>query len=317
VAYASSLDCIGPLARSVEDASAVLSVIAGVDPWDSTSAPVVVPPYQPVVNNSLEGLRIGLPREYFGEGLDSGVLDKIEQSVAWLKEAGATVVDVSLPHTEYGIATYYILATAEASSNLARYDGIRYGFRASDTAVRQGMHDNLERLDELIADAQCSGDEDTRIALSSEREEIGSLLEGLYSETRSEGFGAEVKRRILLGTYVLSSGYYDAYYKKAQQVRALIRRDFDAVFEEVDVVLTPATPTPAFPIGSKIDDPLEMYLSDIYTVTANLAGIPGLVVPIGNHALPPHLPVGVQLLGPHFREDLLFQVGNLIERMQA
>jgi aspartyl-tRNA(Asn)/glutamyl-tRNA(Gln) amidotransferase subunit A len=213
-----------------------------------------------------------LPREYFeAGGIDDAVVENVRDAVAELERCGAEVVDISLPHTEYAVSTYYLIATAEASSNLARYDGARYGHRAE-----------------------------------------AESLEQMYERTRAEGFGDEVKRRIMLGTYVLSSGYYDAYYAKAQRVRTLIRNDFDQVFDEVDVLLTPATPTPAFKLGEKIGDPLAMYLNDIYTVTANLAGVPGLVVPIGTHPDAPNLPVGMQLLGRHFDEAHLLQVGDAV-----
>ena len=287
VAYASSFDCMGPLTHSVEDAAALLEVMAGVDPWDSTSAPEPVPDYRAAIGRSVEGLRVGLPGEYYTDGLDDGVREHVGRAAAALEAAGAELRPISLPHTRYGIATYYILATAEASSNLARYDGVRYGHRADLDAVRRAH-----------ADA----------------DDGEALLERFYSQTRAEGFGPEVKRRIMLGTYVLSAGYYDAYYRKAQQVRALIRRDFERAWEQVDVLLTPATPAPAFKIGEKTADPLEMYLSDIYTVTANLAGIPGLVVPVGRHTAPPHLPVGVQLLGAPFSEEMLFRVGDAVMR---
>ena len=284
VAYASSFDCVGPFANSVDDVARVLGAMAGVDPWDSTSAPVDVPDYRASMTGSVEGLRIGLPREYFAEGLDLEIRTILDRRIAQLQDAGADVREVSLPHTAYGISTYYVLATAEASSNLARYDGVRYGFRAS------------------IGDGETLRGEDD-----------ASALERMYVRSRTEGFGDEVKRRIMLGTYVLSSGYYDAYYGKAQRVRTLIRRDFDRVFKEVDVLLTPSTPTPAFELGSKMSDPLEMYLADVYTVSANLAGIPGLVVPAGVHP-EGGLPVGVQLLGRHFEEAVLFRVGDVVHR---
>lgn len=314
VAYASSLDCIGPLARSVDDAALLLQVIAGNDPWDSTSAPVSVAPEEFLKGESVEGLRIGLPMEYFDKRLDAGIRERVDRSVERLEAQGASCKSVSLPHTTYGVATYYILATAEASSNLARYDGIRYGYRAAEEDIRDGLLQTEERLSRLIAEAEEAGEHERLERLVVEKEEAAGLLEGLYCETRTRGFGEEVKRRIMLGTYVLSSGYYEAYYRKAQQVRSLVRNDFDMVFEEVDVVITPAAPTPAFRLGSRLEDPLEMYLSDIYTVTANLAGIPGLVVPVGKHPASPHLPVGVQVLGTHFDERTLFRVGRALER---
>ncbi len=276
VAYASSFDCVGPMANGVGDVAAALSVMAGRDPGDATSAPVAVPDYGEDPTRSIDGLRVGIPSEFVGEGLDPEIRSRLDDAVEALRSAGAAVSEVTLPHTDYGIATYYILATAEASSNLARYDGVRYGYRARE--------DRSES-------------------------QPGGLVE-MYARSRTEGFGAEVKRRIMLGTYVLSSGYYDAYYGRAQRVRTLIRRDFDNAFSEVDVLLTPATPTTAFEIGSKVDDPLAMYLSDIYTVTANLAGIPGLVVPAGrSHA---GLPVGLQLLGRHFDEGTVFAAGRFV-----
>jgi aspartyl-tRNA(Asn)/glutamyl-tRNA(Gln) amidotransferase subunit A len=274
VAYASSFDTIGPFATGLGDLAAVFGVLAGRDEKDNTSADVEVPDYSQALDSGVQGLRIGLPREYFGEGLDPETGARVREGVARLEEAGATVKEVSLPHTSYGIATYYILTTAEASSNLARFDGVRYGHRTAEK-VPTGQN----------------------------------ALQHLYTRSRSEGFGDEVKTRIMLGTYVLSSGYYDAYYAKAQRVRTLIRQDFDRVFEEVDMIAGPATPGPAFPAGSRTEDPLAMYLSDIYTVTANLAGIPGLVVPAG--ATASGLPVGLQLLGPSFSEKELLRAGRV------
>ncbi|ARA93369.1 aspartyl/glutamyl-tRNA amidotransferase subunit A [Rhodothermaceae bacterium RA] len=290
VAYASSFDCIGPFAHSVEDVAWLMEVLAGQDPADATSAPVPVPAYREVLGGSLHGLRIGLPREYFGEGLDADIRRVLEEVVGKLEAQGAEIKELSMPHTDYGIATYYVLTTAEASSNLSRYDGVRYGYRA-----------DLDEIRAAIAEARARGEAEQ------------SVLRELYVESRTDGFGEEVKRRIMLGTYVLSSGYYEAYYAKAQRVRTLIRSDFDRAFEEVDVLLTPATPTPPFPLGSKTDNPLEMYLSDIYTVTANLAGVPGLVVPVGEH--PSGFPVGLQLLGRHFDEALLLQVGDAVMKL--
>lgn len=291
VAFASSFDTIGPFGRRVEDVALMLNAMAGRDRWDSTSAPVEVPDFTKALIGDVRGIRIGLPKEYFADGLDDGMRRMIDERVHFLEGAGAEIKDVSLPHTEYGVATYYVLATAEASSNLSRYDGIRYGHRAE---IRDGRR---------AADAAPGGE--------------SSALEALYTDSRTEGFGEEVKRRIMLGTYVLSSGYYDAYYDKGRRVRTLIRNDFDAAFKEVDLLVTPATPSPGFKIGSKVDDPLGMYLGDIYTVNANLAGIPGLVVPIGPHPDEPHLPVGMQLLGRHFDEALLLQVGDVLQRQSA
>ncbi|NNE71313.1 MAG: Asp-tRNA(Asn)/Glu-tRNA(Gln) amidotransferase subunit GatA [Rhodothermales bacterium] len=269
VAYASSFDSIGPFAAGLGDLAAVLQVLAGHDPQDNTSADVPVPDFGGALTGSVEGLRVGLPKEYFDPSLDPEIAGPVQESVDRLQEAGAVPVEISLPHTRYGIAAYYVLTTAEASSNLARYDGARYGHRAENPTD----------------------------------------LQDLYVRSRTEGFGTEVKRRIMLGTYVLSSGYYDAYYAKAQRVRTLIRGDFDAAFKEVDLIATPATPGPAFRAGSHADDPLSMYLSDIYTVTANLAGIPGLVVPAGE--TPKGLPVGIQLLGPAFSEAELLRAGSV------
>ena len=273
VAFASSLDQIGPIGRSVEDVALLLSVIAGEDAHDSTSAPEAVPDYLEAINKPPEDLSIGIPKEFYGEGLDEEVRECINGQIERLRSQGYSVKEVSLPLTEYAIATYYIIATAEASSNLARYDGVRYGLR----------------------------------------DKSASELREMYFRTRDEGFGREVKRRIMLGTYVLSAGYYEAYYKKAQQVRRLIRQQYEQVFREVDVLLTPTTPTPAFFIGEKVDDPLQMYLSDIFTVTANLAGICGLSIPAGETQN--GLPIGVQLLADAFREENLFRMGAALEKM--
>ena len=273
VAFASSFDCVGPLANSVEDVALILEIMAGIDARDATSAPVPVPRYVDALTGSVRGLRIGIPTDYYAEGLDPAIHRMIDALLERLRSAGARVSSVAMPHTEYGIATYYILATAEASSNLARYDGVRYGYRMPPGAAQ----------------------EDVR---------------RMYSMARTGGFGQEVKRRIMLGTYVLSSGYYDAYYGKAQRVRSLIRQDFDRAFEQVDLLLTPVTPFPGFKLGSMSEDPLQMYLSDIYTVTANLAGAPGLVVPIGAH--PGGLPVGLQLLARPFDEARLLCAGDAV-----
>jgi aspartyl-tRNA(Asn)/glutamyl-tRNA(Gln) amidotransferase subunit A len=271
VAFASSFDSIGPFALTTRDCAHVLNVIAGHDEHDSTSARVPVPDFTASLNKDIQGLRVGIPREYFGEGLDPDVRSAVEKSIDTLRQGGATVEEVSLPHTEYTIATYYILATAEASSNLARYDGARYGFRAKH--VRD--------------------------------------LAGMYTSSRSEGFGSEVKRRIMLGTYVLSAGYYDAYYRKGQKVRRLIQQDFLDAFKKVDCLITPTAPTTAFKAGEKVDDPLKMYLSDIYTTSANLAGIPGISVPYGKDRL--GLPIGVQILGRQFDEVTILKVADFLE----
>ena len=268
VAFGSSLDQIGVFARQASDAAAVLQVIAGRDTHDATTAEVTVPDYSAELNQDVRGLRIGVSRALLGDGLNAEVRAAIERSIEVYRELGTEIVDVDLPHAKYAIAVYYIIATAEASSNLARYDGVRYGFRAKDAPA----------------------------------------LRNMYRRTRDEGFGAEVKRRIMLGTYVLSAGYYDAYYLKAQKVRTLLRQDFAAAFANCDAVLTPTTPTPAFLFGEKVDDPLAMYLNDIYTVTANLAGVPGISVPCGLSA--DGLPIGLQLLGPYWSEARLLQLAH-------
>lgn len=272
VAFASSLDNIGVFGQTVRDVAAVTRVIAGRDPHDSTSADVPVPDYAAEMESTIKGARIGVPRSLFGEGLDADVRSTVEAAIEAYRELGAEIVEIELPHSKYCIAVYYIIATAEASSNLARFDGVRYGFRA---------------------------------------EEANTLRE-MYRRTRDEGFGPEVKRRIMLGTYVLSSGYYDAYYRRAQQVRSLIKRDFHQAFERCDVIATPTTPTPAFLLGEKVDDPLAMYLNDIYTCTANLAGVPGISIPCGLSS--ESLPVGLQLIGPHWSEAKLFQLAHAYEK---
>lgn len=271
VAFASSLDSIGIFGLTALDAARVLSVIAGRDEFDSTSAEVPVPDYEATINNDIIGKVIGVPRELFGEGLDSEVRSAVEKSIDNFRSLGAEIVDVELPYAKYGIAVYYIIATAEASSNLARYDGVRYGFRA------EGSH---------------------------------SLRE-MYMKTREEGFGAEVKRRIMLGTYVLSSGYYDAYYSKAQKVRALVKADYEKAFTRCDAILTPTSPSTAFKIGERSDDPLAMYLSDIYTVSANLAGVPAVSIPCGLSC--DGLPIGTQLIGSFWSEDKLLNLANVYE----
>jgi len=273
IAFASSLDQIGPFARRVADCAATFEAMAGHDPRDSTSLPQPAPKVCDRLDGDVAGLTIGLPEEYFVEsGVEPGVLARVRDAIAVLEKAGARFVPVTLPHTAHTIATYYLIATAEASSNLARFDGVRYGRRAKDAAD----------------------------------------LQDLYRRSRSEGFGAEVKRRILLGTYVLSAGYYDAYYGKAQRVRTLIRRDFDAAFERCDVILTPTAPETAFRLGEKSGDPLAMYLSDVYTVSANLAGLPALSLPCG---LSEGLPVGLQLLGKPMDELGVLRVGDAFERL--
>lgn len=275
VAFASSLDQIGPFTRDTEDMALALNVICGHDPLDSTSASLALPDLSAACRADVAGLRIGLPKEYFTDALGAEMREKVEEAVRALEGQGAEIVEVSLPHTGYAVATYYIICTAEASANLARFDGVRYGRRAQD--VR-----------------------DTR---------------EMYVKTKSEGFGPEVQRRILLGTYVLSSGYYDAYYLKAQKVRNLIRHDFQAAFEQCDVIATPTAPTAAFKFGEKTADPLEMYLSDIYTISANLAGIPGLSIPCGLTAS--GLPAGLQLLAKPFDEETLIRTAYTYERCRG
>ena len=270
IAFASSLDRIGPLATSVRDAAAVLGVIAGRDPNDSTAAAVSVPDYLAGLQQPVKGLRIGIPKEYFAEGMDPAVRQKVEAGVELLKRLGCQPVELRMPHTDYAIATYYLIATAEASSNLARYDGVRYGLRIA-----------------------------------------GSTLLEMYKKTRGRGFGSEVKRRIMLGTYALSAGYYDAYYLKAQRVRTLVARDFGEAFSRVDAIITPTSPVPAFRLGERTAEPLQMYLADIYTVTGSLAGVPGISVPCGK--TPAGLPVGLQILGPRFGEASVLQIAQAFE----
>jgi aspartyl-tRNA(Asn)/glutamyl-tRNA(Gln) amidotransferase subunit A len=272
IAFASSLDRIGPLTNTVKDAALVLRTIAGRDPMDSTSADMPVPDYFSELEKPVRGLKLGVPKEYFGEGLDDDVRKAVEAAIHELAKLGCEIVPISLPHTKYAIPTYYIVATAEASSNLARFDGVRYGFRASD---------------------------------------VHSLSE-MYRRSRDQGFGAEVKRRIILGTYALSAGYYDAYYLKAQKVRTLLAQDFAAAFKKVDAIVTPTSPTAAFKLGERVDDPLAMYLADIFTVTANLAGICGVSIPCGETK--EKLPIGLQILGKHFDEATILRVGHAFEQ---
>jgi aspartyl-tRNA(Asn)/glutamyl-tRNA(Gln) amidotransferase subunit A len=272
IAFASSLDHIGPFGKTVKDTAQVLGIIAGRDPMDSTSAEVPVPNYVAELDKGVKGMRIGVPREYFSEGLDGEVRAAVEAAIQKMAALGCEVLPVSLPHTEYAIPTYYIIATAEASANLARFDGVRYGFRA------QGARS----------------------------------LSDMYRRTRDGGFGAEVKRRIMLGTYALSAGYYDAYYRKAQQVRTLLTRDFEEACQKVDAIVTPTSPTAAFKLGEKVDDPLAMYLADIFTVTASLAGIPGISVPCGETKN--GLPIGVQILGTHFDEAGILRLAHAYEQ---
>jgi len=275
IAFASSLDHVGPFGKSVKDAALMLQCMAGREPLDSTSADVPVPNYLDQIEQPVRGLRIGVPEEYFGGGLDPEVRSAVEAGIQELAKAGCEIVPISLPNTKYAIPTYYVVATAEASSNLARYNGVRYGVRATD----------------------------------------GKTLAEMYRRTRDAGFGAEVKRRIMLGTYVLSAGYYDAYYLKAQRVRRLLASDFHQTFTKVDAIVTPTAPTPAFKLGEKTDDPLAMYLADIFTVTANLAGIPGISIPCGNSK--DGLPIGMQILGKHFDEPMVLRVGHAAEHALA
>jgi aspartyl-tRNA(Asn)/glutamyl-tRNA(Gln) amidotransferase subunit A len=271
IAFASSLDRIGPFAHNVRDVATVLQVIAGRDPNDSTSTTAPVPEYHTEIGKPVTGLRIGIPKEYFGEGMDGDVRKKIEAGIEIFKKLGCKMAEIRMPHTDYAIAVYYIIATAEASSNLARYDGVRYGLRVDD--------------DSLLS---------------------------MYRKTRGAGFGAEVKRRIVLGTYVLSAGYYDAYYLKGQKVRALIAQDFRDAFNKVDAIVTPTSPVPAFKLGERTNDPLQMYLADIYTVTGSLAGVPGISVPCGK--ICGKLPVGLQIFGPAFGEPRVLQLAHAFEQ---
>jgi aspartyl-tRNA(Asn)/glutamyl-tRNA(Gln) amidotransferase subunit A len=271
IAYASSLDRIGPLARTVHDAATVMSTLAGRDPLDATSAATPVPDYTTALRRPLGGARIGIPEDYFAEGIDAEVRRKVEAGIQLLEKLGCRRVSIRMPNTDYAVAAYYIIATAEASSNLARYDGVRYGPRVP-----------------------------------------GSTLIEMYQKTRGRGFGAEVKRRIVLGTYVLSAGYYDAYYLKGQKVRSLIARDFREAFEKVDAIITPTSPIPPFRLGERTADPLQMYLADIYTVTGSLAGVPGISVPSGRTS--EGLPVGLQIYGPAFGEERVLQLANAFEQ---
>jgi aspartyl-tRNA(Asn)/glutamyl-tRNA(Gln) amidotransferase subunit A len=272
VAFASSLDQIGPITKDVEDAALLLQAIAGHDPRDSTSVDQPVPDYRAALKVPMKGLRLGIPKEYFIEGMHPEVASTVQEAIRTCRELGAEIREVSLPHTEYGVAAYYIIAPAEACSNLARYDGVKYGYRVPEAR-------------ELMT---------------------------MYRQSRSQGFGAEVKRRIMLGTYVLSAGYYDAYYRKASQVRTLIREDFIKAFAQCDALLAPVSPIPPFNLGEKVDDPLQMYLSDVLTLPASLAGIPGISVPCGFSS--EKLPIGLQILGPHFREEVILRIGYQFEQ---
>ncbi len=307
VAYASSFDCIGPLANTVADAASILEVIAGFDEYDNTSSSRAVPGYGDQISNPTSNIRIGVPEEYFGEGLDPEIREGIEQRLRDLESDGAELVPIRLPHMKYGIATYYILATAEASSNLARYDGIRYGHRADIGEVRDELRKEKAALEEQMEIA--TGDQ--KVKLAGELDTMDSALIRLYKKSRTEGFGPEVKRRIILGTYVLSAGYYDAYYGKAQKVRRLIKQDFTEAFQDVDVIVSPTAPTTAFELGAKTDDPVQMYLNDIYTISANLAGICAVSIPAGIHSN--GLPYGLQFMADTFEEGKLFNAARLVE----
>jgi aspartyl-tRNA(Asn)/glutamyl-tRNA(Gln) amidotransferase subunit A len=298
VAFASSLDQIGPLAWTVDDLALLLEVLAGHDPRDSTSVNLPVPRYTETIRQPLEGLRIGLVREHFGEGLDGEVNAAVREAMRVYESLGAQVKWLSLPHGKYAVATYYIIAPCEASSNLARYDGVHYGYRTNEK--------------EMLAELQADRARLQKVRDTAALEDLDSALVRLYRRTRDEGFGPEVKRRVMLGTYALSAGYYDAYYKKALRVRRLIRQDFDRAFEEVDLIAGPVTPTPAYKIGEKVDDPLSMYLYDLYTVSANLAGLPGISVPCGFSSS--ELPIGLQLQAPPFEEERLLRGARMFQQ---
>jgi aspartyl-tRNA(Asn)/glutamyl-tRNA(Gln) amidotransferase subunit A len=272
IAFASSLDQIGPITKDVEDSAILLKIISGHDEMDSTSAKIDVPDYPSLIKKDIKGLKIGIPKEYFIEGMDNEVKEAVSSAIKKLNSLGAVCENMSLPHTEYAVAVYYLVATAEASSNLARFDGVQYGLRSRDAK---------------------------------------SIID-MYKKTRKEGFGDEAKRRIILGTFALSSGYYDAYYLKALKVRTLIKRDFDEAFKKFDAIITPTSPTPAFKIGEKLDDPLTMYLSDIFTISANLAGIPGISIPCG--FTKNNLPIGLQILGKHFDEEMILRIAYNYEQ---
>lgn len=308
VAYASSFDSIGPLSSTVEDSARILEVIAGEDRMDGTTAAIPVDSYTQALNASAKGLRIGVPEEYFGEGLDPEIRDGVMARVKQLESDGASIVPIHLPNTKYAIATYYVLATAEASSNLARYDGVKYGHRADQKLVRE----TLKQEEKFIKDQiKAAGSEDQKAIWTKKAEKMDSPLVRLYKETRAEGFGMEVKRRIMLGTYVLSAGYYEAYYGKAQKIRRLIKNDFTEAFKQVDVIVSPTAPSTAFKLGSNQDDPVQMYLNDIYTISANLAGICGISVPAGIHS--DGMPYGIQFMANAFDESSLIRAGRLIE----
>ncbi len=311
VAFASSFDCIGPFANTVTDAAHVLEVIAGVDENDSTTADIPVPEYAKNLDQPKTNIKIGVPEEYFGEGLDEEIKAGIEKNLNSLENKGAELVHVQLPHTKYAISTYYILTNAEASSNLARYDGMRYGKRADMEEVRQDLAKEKAAIEEEMGLGTVTGGQKTELA--EQIDNIDSPLARLYKKTRTEGFGDEVKRRIMLGTYVLSAGYYDDYYAKAQKVRRLIKQDFEAAFQKVDVIASPTTPTTAFDIGAKTANPLEMYLNDIYTASVNLAGVCGISIPCDTHSN--GLPFSIQFIGDMFEEEKILNAARLIEEL--
>jgi aspartyl-tRNA(Asn)/glutamyl-tRNA(Gln) amidotransferase subunit A len=298
VAFASSLDQVGPLAQTVPDAALLLESIAGHDPRDETSLPNPVPSYSETVDRPLDNLRVGIVREHFAAGLDAEVETAVREAIAVYESLGATVEEISLPHAKYAVATYYVIAPSEASSNLARYDGVHYGYRTDQAALVAEL--DAERKQLAAAGNQAAVDQ------------LDTSLVRMYRRTRAEGFGPEVKRRIMLGTYALSAGYYDAYYLKALKVRRLIRHDFDQAFEKVDLIASPVTAAPAFRLGTMVDDPLAMYLVDLYTVSANLAGIPGLSLPCGFSKS--GLPIGLQLLAPALEEEHLLRGARMYEQ---
>ena len=312
VAFASSFDCIGPLGNSVSDVARTLNVIAGFDEMDNSSADLPVPDYLEEINKFKGKMKIGVPEEYFGEGLDDEIRKGIESMLNQLeKEDRAELVPIHLPYMKYGIATYYILATAEASSNLARYDGIRYGHRA-----------DFEQVENDLTAEQKALQKELEVAVDNDRQKVLDQLAAidtplirLYKKSRTEGFGTEVKRRIMLGTYVLSAGYYDAYYAKAQKIRRLIKQDFDEAFKNVDVIVSPTAPTTAFKLGANLDDPVQMYLNDIYTTSANLAGICGVSVPAGTHS--DGMPYGIQFMADSFQESRILSAGRLVEELNG
>lgn len=334
IAYASSFDCIGPFARSVTDVAEILKAIAGKDPRDATSSSLPVPDYPAQLRNLKYDITIGVPEEYFGEGLDPEIRGMVMNVAKGMEEKGAKLVPIRLPHLKYAIATYYVLATAEASSNLARFDGIRYGHRADMRAVREQLKSEEASLKKRIKESEARAAATGSVANVTEPESgitgvktpaglpgqqldaLDSPMIRLYKQSRTEGFGTEVKRRIMLGTYVLSAGYYDAYYGKAQRIRRLIKQDFINAFSGVDVIISPTAPTTAFELGSNLDDPIQMYLNDIYTISANLAGICGISVPAGDHSRD-GMPVGVQFMANTFRESELLNAARIAEEISG